>query len=148
MEKERRELYIEGVAIHGGPESCAGVREGVGEALIGVRVGGAIEPRNQRSGVPTPYNWAEGNIVGRVFASGRRSWWREGGWTRGTRAGNTRSGRRAGKGARQVRWIVCAESQARTGMRGSRRFCTTSASSACVRPIGRCVRGRQRGWTR
>src|SRR6266496_1406175 len=68
MEKERRELYIEGVAIHGGPESCAGVREGVGEALAGVRVGWAIEPRNQRSGVPTPYNWAEGNIVGRVRA--------------------------------------------------------------------------------
>jgi hypothetical protein len=31
-----RELYIEGLAIHGGPESCAGVREGVGEALTGV----------------------------------------------------------------------------------------------------------------
>src|SRR6266516_5173290 len=73
MEKERRELYIEGVAIHDGPESCAGVREGVGEALTGVRVGWAMEPRNQRSGVPTPYNWAEGHIVGRVFASGRRT---------------------------------------------------------------------------
>src|SRR5713226_6143045 len=73
MEKEMRELYIEGVAVHGGPESCAGVREGVGEALIGVRVGWAIEPRNQCSGVPTPYNEAEGNIVGRVFASGRRT---------------------------------------------------------------------------
>src|SRR6266545_3310424 len=73
MGKERRELYIEGVAIHGGPESCAGVREGVGEALAGVRVGWAIEPRNQRSGVPTPYNWVEGNIVGRAFASGWRT---------------------------------------------------------------------------
>jgi RNA-directed DNA polymerase len=40
-----RELYIEGVAIRGGPESCAGVREGVGEALTGVRAGWAIEPR-------------------------------------------------------------------------------------------------------
>ena len=43
-----RELYIEGVAIHGDPESCVGVREGVGEALTGVRAGWAIEPRNQR----------------------------------------------------------------------------------------------------
>jgi hypothetical protein len=25
MEKEMRVLYIEGVAIHGGPESCVGV---------------------------------------------------------------------------------------------------------------------------
>jgi hypothetical protein len=41
-----RELYIEGVAIHGGPESCVGAREGDGEALTGVRVGWAIEPRN------------------------------------------------------------------------------------------------------
>ena len=41
-----RELYIEGVAIHGGPESCVGVREDVGEALTGVRAGWAIEPRN------------------------------------------------------------------------------------------------------
>src|SRR3954454_1165383 len=46
MEKEMRELYIEGVAIHGGPESCVGVREGGGEALTGVRAGWAIEPRN------------------------------------------------------------------------------------------------------
>ncbi|MDT5026496.1 MAG: hypothetical protein QOE61_4153, partial [Micromonosporaceae bacterium] len=27
-----RTLYIEGLATHGGPESCVGVREGVGEA--------------------------------------------------------------------------------------------------------------------
>ena len=45
MEKEMKTLYVEGVAIHDGPESCAGVREGVGEALTGVRVGGVIEPR-------------------------------------------------------------------------------------------------------
>jgi len=42
-----RELYIEGVATHDGPESCVGVREDVGEALTGVRAGQAIEPRNQ-----------------------------------------------------------------------------------------------------
>lgn len=41
-----KESYNEGVAIHDGPESCAGVRKGAGEALTGVRAGWAIEPRN------------------------------------------------------------------------------------------------------
>lgn len=50
MGKEMRELYIEGVAIHGGPESCVGVREDVGEALTGVRAGWVIEPRKDNSG--------------------------------------------------------------------------------------------------
>jgi hypothetical protein len=36
-----RELYIEGVAIHGGPEPCVDGREAVGEASVGVRVGRA-----------------------------------------------------------------------------------------------------------
>jgi hypothetical protein len=31
--------YDEGVAIHIGPESCAVAREGLGEALTGVRIG-------------------------------------------------------------------------------------------------------------
>ena len=31
--------YDEGVANHIGPESCAGTREGVGEALAGERAG-------------------------------------------------------------------------------------------------------------
>jgi hypothetical protein len=41
-----RESDIEGLAIHDGPEPCGGVREGVGEASVGVRAGRAIEPRN------------------------------------------------------------------------------------------------------
>ncbi len=41
-----RVLYIEGVAIRGGPESCVVVCEDGGEALTGVCVGWAIEPRN------------------------------------------------------------------------------------------------------
>ena len=34
-----KESYAEGLASHGGPESCVHTREGVGEALIGVRAG-------------------------------------------------------------------------------------------------------------
>jgi hypothetical protein len=34
-----KESYGEGVATHTGPESCAAAREGVGEALTGVRAG-------------------------------------------------------------------------------------------------------------
>src|SRR5919201_5441985 len=73
MEKEMRELDAEGVAIHGGPESCVGAREGGGEALTGVRVGRAMEPRNQRSGVPTPYNQAEGNSADGAIARRQRT---------------------------------------------------------------------------
>ena len=47
MKKEMRELYVEGVATHDGPESCVGVCKGDGEALTGVRAGRAIEPRNK-----------------------------------------------------------------------------------------------------
>ncbi len=47
------ELYAEGLATHGGPESCVDDPRGRGEALTGVRAGWAIEPRNQRSGVLT-----------------------------------------------------------------------------------------------
>src|SRR4249919_3239827 len=49
------ELYAEGVATHGGPESCVDVPRGRGEALTGVRAGRAIEPRNEAIGVPTLY---------------------------------------------------------------------------------------------
>jgi hypothetical protein len=41
-----KELCIEGVATHDGPESCAVAREDDGEALTGVHAGRAIEPRN------------------------------------------------------------------------------------------------------
>jgi hypothetical protein len=41
-----RVLYVEGVAIRDGPESCVGIREGACEALIRGSAGEAIEPRN------------------------------------------------------------------------------------------------------
>jgi hypothetical protein len=40
-------LYIEGLATHDDPESCAGTRKGIGEALTGAHAGRAIEPRKQ-----------------------------------------------------------------------------------------------------
>ena len=46
------ELYVEGVATHGGPESCVVVCEGGGEALTGARAGRAMEPRNGNPGCP------------------------------------------------------------------------------------------------
>ena len=51
------ELYAEGLATHGGPESCVDDPRGRGEALTGVRAGRAIEPRNQGFGVSTQYRW-------------------------------------------------------------------------------------------
>ena len=65
-----KELYIEGVATHGDPESCAGVREGGGEVLTGARAGWAIEPRKSNEfGVPTLSKCAEGNTASGVIAS-------------------------------------------------------------------------------
>jgi RNA-directed DNA polymerase len=62
---------IEGVATHGGPESCVGDPRGRSEALTGVRAGRAIEPRNHHFGVPTSSHEAEGHISGGDSASRR-----------------------------------------------------------------------------
>ena len=59
-----RVLYIEGVAIHGGPEPCVGRSRGRRRSVGRGRAGWAIEPRNQGFGVPTLFRRAEGNIVG------------------------------------------------------------------------------------
>ena len=50
------------LASHSGPESCGGAREGAAEALTGETGGSAIEPRNPKSGTPTPLSDAEGNM--------------------------------------------------------------------------------------
>jgi hypothetical protein len=71
MEKEMRQLYIEGVATHGGPESCVGAREGAGEALTGVVRAGLLSREMLGFGVPTPSNQAEGNTAGGASASRR-----------------------------------------------------------------------------
>ena len=48
-----RVSYIEGVAIHGGPEPCVGAREGAGEALVGVVQAGLLSREMTLIGVPT-----------------------------------------------------------------------------------------------
>jgi len=67
------ELYAEGLAAHGGPESCVDDPRGRGEALTGARAGRAIEPRNHRSGVPTPSPWWKATPLAAVSASRRRA---------------------------------------------------------------------------
>src|SRR6266508_6665009 len=62
MESEMRELYVEGVATHDGPEPCVGDPQGRSEALVGVRAGRAIEPRNDPLRGAHAVSSAEGNI--------------------------------------------------------------------------------------
>ena len=63
MKEEMETLYTEGVAIHGGPESCVGDPRGRSEALTGVHVGRAIEPRNSQLRGAHAVDRAEGNTA-------------------------------------------------------------------------------------
>jgi len=63
-----KESHAEGVASHGGPESCATVGNRRDEVLTGVRAGEVIEPRNQSLRVPTSSREAEGNTGRTVIA--------------------------------------------------------------------------------
>ena len=72
--------YDEGVANHIGPEPCADVREGIGEASVGDRIG---QPLSREIDVILGADavlLAEGNMDGRAIASdrlarrGRRTW--------------------------------------------------------------------------
>jgi hypothetical protein len=58
------ELYVEGLATHGGPESCVDDPQGRGEALAGARAGRAIEPRNRNDRGADAVQEVEGNIAG------------------------------------------------------------------------------------
>ena len=60
-------LYIEGLAPHGGPQPCVDDPRGRGEALARVRVGRAIEPRNQSVRGADTVQEVEGNTVGSVM---------------------------------------------------------------------------------
>src|SRR6266851_62231 len=50
MKQGMEESYIEGLATHGGPESCDVTREGRGEALTGVRTGQVVSRESNSAG--------------------------------------------------------------------------------------------------
>jgi hypothetical protein len=50
-----RALYVEGVALHDGPASCADRRAAAGEALTGVHAGRVLRRESKSSGVPTRF---------------------------------------------------------------------------------------------
>ena len=63
----------EGVAIHIGPEPCAGAREGVGEASAGECIGQPLSRESFIPGADTVF-FVEGNTDGRTNASARTTW--------------------------------------------------------------------------
>jgi hypothetical protein len=63
---------IEGVAIHDGPESCIGAREGVGEALIGVRAGQPLSREITASGCRRRPKRRKATLP---VALARAAWW-------------------------------------------------------------------------
>ena len=64
--------YGEGVAIHIGPESCAGGREAAREALTGVRVGQPLSGERLLNRSADAIQSAEGNTDRRAIASAGR----------------------------------------------------------------------------
>ena len=61
----------EGVAIHIGPKPCAGIREDVGEASAGERIGQPSSRESDKSQGADEVTHSEGNTVGHVIASVR-----------------------------------------------------------------------------
>ena len=59
-----KELHVEGVANHDGPEPCVDVPQGRGEALDRGMRRPAMEPRNQQDRGADAVLEAEGNIAG------------------------------------------------------------------------------------
>jgi hypothetical protein len=63
--------YDEGVANHIGPEPCAGVREGIGEASAGERIGQPLSREIDVIPGADAVPLTEGNMGGRAIASAR-----------------------------------------------------------------------------
>jgi hypothetical protein len=68
-----KDLYIEGVAIRGGPESCVGVREGVGEALTGVVRAGLSSRERPSLGCRRRSKRRKATSLAALFASRQRT---------------------------------------------------------------------------
>ena len=66
-----KEPYVEGLAPHDDPESCAEVREGSGEALTGARAGRVLSHETVKLGAPTHFRSAEGNTCWGAIACSR-----------------------------------------------------------------------------
>ena len=66
-----QESHVEGVANHDVPESCVYAREGVGEALTGVRTGRVLSREIKHYGTPTRLSDAEGEMCEHDSASAR-----------------------------------------------------------------------------
>jgi len=64
----------EGVANHIGPEPCAGIREDVGEASAGERIGQPLSRDRRVILGADAVQRAEGNTVGRALASVQPTW--------------------------------------------------------------------------
>jgi hypothetical protein len=67
----------EGVAIHIAPDPCADVREDVGEALVGERIGQPLSREIVINSGADAVHLTEGKIAGRVIASARGPAWSE-----------------------------------------------------------------------
>ncbi len=65
--------HDEGVANHIDPESCAGAREGIGEALTGGRIGQPLSRESTLFSGADVVPLTEGNTAGRDNASARTS---------------------------------------------------------------------------
>ena len=88
--------HDEGVAIHIGPESCAGAREGLGEALTGERIGQPLSRERVLSWVPTPcILWKATHPGASSRASGRPGVVRDPGMCRRSLHGNREVSRSA-----------------------------------------------------
>jgi len=65
--------HDEGVANRIDPESCAGAREGIGEALTGERIGQPLSRESTLFSGADVVPLTEGNTAGRDHASGQTS---------------------------------------------------------------------------